>query len=107
MGCRVTRVAKGYMGCRFFKNQNPYTICSGVMNSEGCVFGLQGYKGYKRLHGLHIFLKSESNTICSGVMNSEGCVFGLQGYKGCEMLHGLQIFQNSESLYYMQWSDEF
>ena len=33
----------------------PYTICSGVMNSEGYVFGLQGYKGYERLHGLQIF----------------------------------------------------
>ena len=60
LGCRVTRVAKGYMGCRFFKNQNPYTISSGVMNSEGCVFGLQGYKGCERLHGLQIFQKSES-----------------------------------------------
>ena len=44
----------------FFFNQNPYTICSGVMNSEGCVFGLQGYKGYKRLHGLYFFFISES-----------------------------------------------
>ena len=43
-----------------FVNQNPYTICSGEMNSEGYVFGLQGYKGYKRLHGLQFFLKSES-----------------------------------------------
>ena len=60
MGCRVTRVAKGYMGCKFFKNQNPYTICSGEVNSEGCVFGLQGYKGCERLHGLQIFQKSES-----------------------------------------------
>ena len=60
LGCRVTRVAKGYMGCKFFKNQNPYAICSGVMNSEGCVFGLQGYKGCERLHGLQIFQKSES-----------------------------------------------
>ena len=59
MGCRVTRVTKGYMGCKFFKNQNPYTICSVVVNSEGCVFGLQGYRGYERLHGLQIFQKSE------------------------------------------------
>ena len=82
MGYRVTRVAKGYMGCKFFKNQNPYTICSGEMNSEGCVFGLQGYKGYKRLHRLQFFKNQNPYTICSGVMNSEGIsmkeyVFGL------------------------------
>ena len=60
LGCRVTRVTKGYMGCNSFLNQNPYTIYSREMNSEGCVFGLQGCKGYKRLHGLHFVLKSES-----------------------------------------------
>ena len=60
LGCRVTRVAKGYVGCKCFKNQNPYTICSGEMNSEVCVFGLRGYKGCERLHGLQIFQKSES-----------------------------------------------
>ena len=73
------------------------------------MFGLQGYKGCERLHGLQIFFNENpyTCTICNGVMNSEGCVFGLQGYKGCERLHGLQIFQKSESLYYMQWRDEF
>ena len=47
------------------------------MNSEGYVFGLQGYKGCERLHGLQIFLNENHYTICSGVMNSEGYVFGL------------------------------
>ena len=55
LGCRVARVTKGYMGCNFFLNQNPNTICSGEMNSEGYVFGLQGYKGCERLHGLQNF----------------------------------------------------
>ena len=59
LGSRVARVTKGYMGC-IFLNQNLYTMCNGEMNSEGYVFGLQGYKGYERLHGLQIFLKSES-----------------------------------------------
>ena len=27
------------------------------MNSEGCVFGLQAYKGYERQDGLHFFFK--------------------------------------------------
>ena len=63
------------------------------MNSEGYVFGLQGYKGCERLHGLQIFFNENPYTICSGEMNSEGCVFGLQGYKGYERLHGLQIFK--------------
>ena len=103
MGCRVTRVAKGYMGCKFFKNQNPYSICSREMNSEGCVFGLQGYKGYKKVTWVAFFFKNQNPyTICSGVMNSQGCVFGLQGYKSYERLHGLQFFLKSESLYYMQ-----
>ena len=75
-----------------FLNQNPYTLCSGEMNSEGYVFGLQGYKGCERLHGLQIFLNENPYTICSGEMNSEGYGFGLQGYKGYERLHGLQIF---------------
>ena len=57
LGCRVTRVTKGYMGCNFCLNQNPYTICSREMNSEGYVFGVQGYKGCQRLHGLHFFSK--------------------------------------------------
>ena len=70
------------------------------------MFGLQGYKGYKRLHGLQFFLNQNPYTICSGVMNSEGCVFGLQDYKGYKRLHGLHFFI-SESIYYMQWSDEF
>ena len=83
LGCRVTRVAKGYMGCKFFKNQNPYTICSREMNSEGCVIGLQGCKGYKRLHGLQFFYNQNPYTICNGEVNSEGCVWvaGLQGLR--------------------------
>ena len=56
------------------------------------MFGLQGYKGCERLHGLQIFLNQNPYTICSGEMNSEGYGFGLQGYKGYERLHGLQIF---------------
>ena len=58
------------------------------------MFGLQGYKGCERLHGLQIFLNENPYTtcICSGEMNSEGYVFGLQGYKGCERLHGLHFF---------------
>ena len=57
LGCRVTRVTKGYMGCKFLKLESLYlyTICSGEMNSEGYVFGLQGYKCCERLHGLQIF----------------------------------------------------
>ena len=57
------------------------------------MFGLQGYKGCERLHGLQFFLNENPYTICSGEMNSEGYVFGLQGYKGYERLHGLQIFK--------------
>ena len=56
------------------------------------MFGLQGYKGCERLHGLQFFLNETPYTICSGEMNSEGYVFGLQGYKGYERLHGLHIF---------------
>ena len=58
LGCRVTRVTKGYMGCHF--KIRILILYAEEMNSEGCVFELQGCKGYKRLHGLQFFLKSES-----------------------------------------------
>ena len=51
------------------------------MNSEGFVIGLQGYKGYERLHALQIFETRPIYYITQIRGKFLGCVFGLHGFK--------------------------
>ena len=62
------------------------------MNFRACLFGLQGYKGYSTLQGLH-FSKIKRQYI-DEFSSIPFWVTGLQGFKGYSTLQGLHFLKS-------------